>query len=230
MAGMSGPNGMPEHARHGHVRRSDTVDRNAFRPDLRHVVRDDGGDDGAERRSDHPDLRHGQPAQARAGPALRCRRRCSPPAISRAWGAFSLAATFAQWGLERAALMTPMMETTSAILGGALFVAAGLYQFTPVKYACLEKCRSPLDFVLNNWREGRRGALSMGLRHGFFCLGCCWVGDAPDVRRRRDEPAMGRSDGRLRSGREARALRPVDRPHQRRRDACVRRLPAGAGW
>ncbi len=92
-----------------------------------------------------------------------------------AWGAFSLAATFAEWGLERAALMTPMMDTTSAILGGALFVAAGLYQFTPVKYACLEKCRSPLDFVLNHWREGRRGALSMGLRHGFFCLGCCWV-------------------------------------------------------
>ncbi len=92
-----------------------------------------------------------------------------------AWGAFSLAATLAEWSLEQAALMAPMMETTSAVLGGALFVAAGLYQFTPAKYACLDKCRSPLDFVLNNWREGRIGALSMGLRHGFFCLGCCWV-------------------------------------------------------
>ena len=92
-----------------------------------------------------------------------------------AWGAFSLAATLAQWGLEQAALMSPMMETSSAILGGILFLAAGLYQFTPVKYACLEKCRSPLDFVLNNWREGGAGALWMGITHGFYCLGCCWL-------------------------------------------------------
>lgn len=92
-----------------------------------------------------------------------------------AWGAFSLAATLAQWWLELAALMTPMMRTSSTILGGMLFLAAGFYQFTPAKYACLDKCRSPLDFVLNNWREGRVGALAVGLRYGFFCLGCCWA-------------------------------------------------------
>jgi len=92
-----------------------------------------------------------------------------------AWGVFSLAVTLAQWGLEQATLISQTMETSSAILGGILFLAAGLYQFTPVKYACLKKCRSPLDFVLNNWRDGRAGALWMGLRHGFFCVGCCWL-------------------------------------------------------
>lgn len=92
-----------------------------------------------------------------------------------AWGVFSVAASLAQQGLEQAALMSPTMETSSAILAGMLFLAAGLYQFTPAKYACLEKCRSPLDFVLNNWRDGSAGALRMGLRHGFYCLGCCWL-------------------------------------------------------
>jgi predicted metal-binding membrane protein len=92
-----------------------------------------------------------------------------------AWGAFSLAATLAQLGLEHAALMSPMMETTSPILGGILFLAAGIYQLTPVKYACLEKCRSPLDLVLNHWRDGGVGAFRMGMRHGLYCLGCCWL-------------------------------------------------------
>ena len=89
------------------------------------------------------------------------------------WGAFSLAATAAQWALERAALMTPMMRTSSALLGGLLFVAAGVYQLTPLKHACLRRCRSPLDFVLQRWRDGAPGALRMGAEHGAFCLGCC---------------------------------------------------------
>jgi predicted metal-binding membrane protein len=90
-----------------------------------------------------------------------------------AWGAFSVAATALQWGLERAALMTPMMHTSSPLLGGLLFVAAGLYQLTPLKHACLRRCRSPLAFVLERWRDGTAGALRMGMEHGAYCLGCC---------------------------------------------------------
>jgi predicted metal-binding membrane protein len=90
-----------------------------------------------------------------------------------AWGAFSIVATAAQWALERAALMTPMMRTASPLLGGLLFVAAGVYQLTPLKHACLRRCRSPLAFVLEHWRDGTAGALRMGAEHGGFCLGCC---------------------------------------------------------
>jgi predicted metal-binding membrane protein len=92
------------------------------------------------------------------------------------WGAFSVAATLAQWALESATLLSPMdMTTDSRLLGGLLFLAAGLYQFTPVKLACLRSCRSPLDFVLNHWRAGPGGALRMGMAHGLYCLGCCWI-------------------------------------------------------
>jgi len=67
-----------------------------------------------------------------------------------------------------------MMASTSPVLGGILLVAAGTYQWTPLKHACLSKCRSPLGFVLNEWREGRWGAFLMGLKHGAYCTGCCW--------------------------------------------------------
>ena len=93
-----------------------------------------------------------------------------------AWGGFSVAATLAQWALEKATLLSPMdMAANSRVLGGLLFIAAGLYQVTPVKLACLRSCRSPLDFVLNHWRDGPGGALRMGAAHGFYCLGCCWI-------------------------------------------------------
>jgi predicted metal-binding membrane protein len=93
-----------------------------------------------------------------------------------AWGGFSLAATLAQETFERATLLSPIdMATNSRWLGGLLFLAAGLYQFTPVKLACLHFCRSPLDFVVNHWRDGPGGALRMGITHGLYCLGCCWA-------------------------------------------------------
>lgn len=93
-----------------------------------------------------------------------------------AWGGFSIVATLAQWALESVALVAPMtMSVTSARLGGALFVAAGVYQLTPLKHACLVTCRSPFDFVVNRWRDGALGALRMGLEHGLSCLGCCWI-------------------------------------------------------
>ena len=73
------------------------------------------------------------------------------------------------------ALLSPTMAGTSAFLGGGLLIAAGAFQWSPVKYACLSKCRTPLGFLMTEWREGKDGALRMGLKHGFYCLGCCWV-------------------------------------------------------
>ena len=90
------------------------------------------------------------------------------------WAAFSVVATAAQWGLHALSLLSPMMVSTSPVLGGILLLIAGIYQWTPFKHACLSKCRSPLGFVLNEWREGRWGAFLMGLKHGGYCTGCCW--------------------------------------------------------
>lgn len=91
------------------------------------------------------------------------------------WTAFSLAAVLLQFGLDRASLLSPTMNTTSEALAGVVLIGAGIYQWTPLKQACLRRCRSPLDFLMTEWREGRRGAFVMGLRHGEYCLGCCWV-------------------------------------------------------
>lgn len=91
------------------------------------------------------------------------------------WGVFSAGATAAQWELDRLAMLSPAMATISPVLGGALLIAAGIYQFTPLKQACLRHCRSPLAFVLNHWRDGWGGALRMGIAHGAYCLGCCWA-------------------------------------------------------
>src|SRR4051812_16686223 len=91
-----------------------------------------------------------------------------------AWTAFSLLAALAQAALHAAALMSSMMVTQSALLGGAIFVAAGVYQWLPFKHACLAHCRSPLHFLTEQWREGLAGAFRPGLRHGLFCVWCCW--------------------------------------------------------
>jgi predicted metal-binding membrane protein len=91
------------------------------------------------------------------------------------WALFSAAATLMQWALAEAALLSPMMQTASKALAAALLIAAGLYQWTPLKQSCLIKCRSPLDFIMAYWRGGRWGSFAMGARHGAFCLGCCWM-------------------------------------------------------
>lgn len=91
------------------------------------------------------------------------------------WAAFSVIATLAQWGLLEARLVSPMMASTSPALGGLLLICAGLYQFTPLKHTCLSKCRSPLSFIMTEWRSGVRGAFIMGQRHGLYCTGCCWL-------------------------------------------------------
>ena len=91
------------------------------------------------------------------------------------WGGFSLFATLLQLQLNKLALLNPMMASASVPLGAALLIAAGVYQMTPLKYACLRRCRAPIDFFARRWRKGARGAFLMGLEHGAFCLGCCWV-------------------------------------------------------
>src|SRR4029077_6614172 len=91
------------------------------------------------------------------------------------WTAFSAIATFAEWGLHRAAMLSTTMTATSTALNGGLLIAAGVFQWTPLKRACLKGCRSPLSFLMSEWREGAAGAFVMGLRHGAFCVGCCWV-------------------------------------------------------
>ena len=90
------------------------------------------------------------------------------------WAGFSLLAVMGQWGLERAGLLSMGMMSTSAVFGGVILLAAGVYQFTPVKNTCLRYCQSPVLFLSRYWQPGTWGALLMGLRHGGYCLGCCW--------------------------------------------------------
>ena len=92
-----------------------------------------------------------------------------------AWAGFSLLATLAQWALHAAALMTDMMATTNSWLGGGALIAAGVYQWTPAKHACLAHCRSPLSFLMTGWHSGAWGAYRMGITHGAYCTGCCWL-------------------------------------------------------
>jgi predicted metal-binding membrane protein len=91
------------------------------------------------------------------------------------WAAFSLLATALQWGLEQVALLSPAMVATSSLLGGAILIVAGVYQWTPYKHACLSRCRSPIYFLSRHWRSSTGGAFVMGVEHGAYCLGCCWV-------------------------------------------------------
>ncbi len=93
-----------------------------------------------------------------------------------AWGAFSLAAGIGQWALEVAGAMSPSrMALKHEAVAGWVLMAAGLYQWTPLKHACLRRCRTPFGFLLTEWRDGPAGALVMGWRHGLFCVGCCWA-------------------------------------------------------
>ena len=92
-----------------------------------------------------------------------------------AWGVFSLSATTLQWTLEAHTLASPMsMTVTSKLVGAGILLAAGVYQFMPVKQACLRHCRDPIRFLTERRRAGGRGAFLMGTEHGIFCLGCCW--------------------------------------------------------
>jgi predicted metal-binding membrane protein len=91
------------------------------------------------------------------------------------WTAFSLAASASQTALHRNALLAPDMRSNSAVASGVVLVMAGVYQWLPFKNTCLTHCRSPLGFLSLYWREGPMGGLSLGARHGLFCVGCCWL-------------------------------------------------------
>jgi predicted metal-binding membrane protein len=91
-----------------------------------------------------------------------------------AWFIFSLVAVAAQMVLESNGLLSIMMHSRSSYLTAGLLLAAGVWQFSPIKNACLRYCRSPVDFITRHRRPGNRGALVMGLHHGTYCLGCCW--------------------------------------------------------
>jgi predicted metal-binding membrane protein len=93
------------------------------------------------------------------------------------WTAFSALATLAQWALTTLALLTPMMAASSAALGGIVLIAAGLYQWTPLKESCLRSCQAPLAFLMahGGFRDQPLGALRLGIAHGGYCLGCCFA-------------------------------------------------------
>src|SRR6516162_3052416 len=94
-----------------------------------------------------------------------------------AWICFALVATFVQWGFERAALLDSRMGSASNLFGGMVLIAAGVYQWTPLKDVCLAQCQTPFQFLMRHggFRGDVPGCVLLGLRHGAYCVGCCWV-------------------------------------------------------
>ena len=91
------------------------------------------------------------------------------------WIGFSVFATALNWLLHVGGQLSSMMGHTPPTIGGVILVAAGVFQWTPLKQTCLKHCRSPISFLMTNWREGAVGAMKMGIHHGSYCLGCCWM-------------------------------------------------------
>ena len=91
------------------------------------------------------------------------------------WAVFSVGATALQWTLGRLFIITPMMEASTRQISGGFLLLAGLYQWTPLKQACLATCQSPLDFIVRRWRSGASAAFRLGAAHGTYCVGCCWA-------------------------------------------------------
>jgi predicted metal-binding membrane protein len=93
------------------------------------------------------------------------------------WTGFAFAATVSQWGIERLGWLTTDMTLANDIVGGIVLIAVGLYQWTPLKDVCLRQCQAPLQFIQRHggFRSDVGGSLALGLRHGAYCIGCCWV-------------------------------------------------------
>lgn len=93
-----------------------------------------------------------------------------------AWAGFAIVATLGQWLLE-GTLLTPALASASRIFSGVVLVIAGVYQWTPLKDACLSQCQTPIVFLHRNggFRRDPRGAIGLGFRHGLYCVGCCWA-------------------------------------------------------
>ena len=135
------------------------------------------------------------------------------------WGAFSVAATAAQWLRgQQGALLSPALALANPVWGGVLFILAGIYQLTPFKYACLSHCRSPFAFVLNHWRDGSSGALRMGASHGLVLPRLLLGSHGAAVRGGRDRG--------VRVRRETAARRHLGRSHWWRGDGSVRGVAA----
>jgi predicted metal-binding membrane protein len=91
------------------------------------------------------------------------------------WIGFSACAALAQFTLHQMALLSPMMSFSNSAVSSVILIGAGVYQLTPLKRTCLAHCQSPMGFLMSHWRSGKSGAFQMGLRHGVYCLGCCWA-------------------------------------------------------
>ncbi len=91
------------------------------------------------------------------------------------WVLYSVAISAIQWPMHEWGLLDPMMNSRSHLFSGALLIVAGLYQWTPWKDACLTQCRTPMQFLLARWKDGKSGALRMSFEHGLYCIGCCWA-------------------------------------------------------
>ena len=91
------------------------------------------------------------------------------------WFGYSIAIAAGQVALSQAALLTPMLKSTSQVLSVAILLAAGAFQFSALKEMCVTQCRTPFAFFLAEWRDGKRGAFVLGLKHGSYCVGCCWA-------------------------------------------------------
>ncbi|MDI1279337.1 DUF2182 domain-containing protein [Methylobacter sp.] len=91
------------------------------------------------------------------------------------WLLFSGALTLLQWQMYGLAWLSPMMDNQNSISAAGILFLAGFYQFMPIKNACLTHCKTPMGFLLNEWQDGSAGAFNMGLKHGAYCVGCCWA-------------------------------------------------------
>jgi predicted metal-binding membrane protein len=91
------------------------------------------------------------------------------------WSGYSIGITLIQYFLHNKALLSPMMISQNNIFGGSILILAGIFQWTPLKNSCLIHCRSPLSFITTQWKEGKFGAFFMGIKHGNYCVGCCWI-------------------------------------------------------
>jgi predicted metal-binding membrane protein len=91
------------------------------------------------------------------------------------WLAFAAAATLAQFSFTRAAWLDSGMASASGLFSGAIFIGAGVYQFSALKHACLTQCQSPFPFFFTNWATTPRGVFRLGVQQGLYCLGCCWA-------------------------------------------------------
>ena len=91
------------------------------------------------------------------------------------WIIFSIGAVIIHWLLQYKGLMSAKMVTSSELLSGILLITVGVLQFSPLKKSCLKYCRSPISFLMTDWRKGIKGAWIMGFRHGWYCLGCCYA-------------------------------------------------------